>query len=723
MKLKNRKIKSALLLGLAALTVVGSVLSALTPVLAEGEVVYSDYDASRTGSITLYKYVNNDGTSVVSDGTSYSQLPDENLEGVQNATGSYRMIPEKGVEFAYYKIADFEQVTTNSTAHWYVTDIKDSYKSLLESYGIAIAEVDSNHYEVDDVVDAHALMCKATNGLKTGETALRELTSSEGTAFPEATNYYGKTKAENLPAGLYLVSEINWEHQSISKYDTYWSRIDDGTEDAGEGSERADIVSPASPFLVQLPIAAPDGSGWIYTVSAYPKNSSLTIHKDIVVDNGRIDNGKIARTDTYEYETPCDYAQHNYINSDGDSFFVEGDDEHTMLDGEEKWGLTHQMDVMIGETVTQVISVDLPKLVGDRRITTYTVSDRMTEGLNFTGIRSVSYGAYTWDYYDWGNDELTEGTDYAVNVGTDNLSFSVELTESGLNKINSIDSAGYFYVLFDSVMTKSADIGTATHEYVTEDGSTTDATNQNTAKLTFSTDRTGTHDYYSNTTRVYTYEIDLTKTLPGSSADQYGDVQFQIERYCEPAPAGPVSLLSEDTTDNYELITFVQTSTDADGTAVYMPDETGDTVVSPGTNGKLRLVGVDSGEFRISEIATASGFNLLTEPMYLKLEANKVSEGYDEKYENGALIHAYAWTGKEPFKLSDYDILKTNNGVYLSEGIVKLTVQNNSIINMLRTGGNGTTLITVVGAAAILMGVIFLVLDKKKESEEDNHNA
>lgn len=695
-------LKKAIMSAVAVLAIAGSVGPTVTTVSAKGETIYPDYDKNRTGSITLYKYVNNDGVTVKADGTSYSQNTDENLQGAQNATGGYRMLPEKGVQFAYFKIADFIQVDTNTTANWYITNMKSSYRTLLQSYGITMSTVSTDRYKVDVVTDALSRMCKATNGTKTGETALRELVKRDGQAFPEVTNYYGKTKAENLPVGLYLVAEIDWEHQSISKFDTYWARTD-GTQDAGEGAERADIVSPSSPFLVQLPIAAPDGSGWNYTVSAYPKNGTLTLHKDIVVDD-YIDNGKIAGTDKMANETPCDYVQHNYLNNSGDPGFTEGDDEQTAIDGDYKGGLTHQMDVMIGETVTQVIESDLPKLESDKKITTFTVSDRMTDGLEFSSIRKISYGSGTWNA---ALPTLTAGSDYTLTVAADKKSFSVALTASGLNKINSIGTAGYYYVLYDSILTQQADIGTNTHQYTTENSQVVQATNQSTAKLTFSTDRTAQHDYYSNTTKIFTYEVDLLKTIGTTTGEEYDNVKFRIER--QPANG------------TFTPITFVKTGTEADGTTVYMPSFSGQDTVTPGRNGKVRILGLDSGDFRVVEVATSAGLNLLKSPLNFRLVANRLSEGYDEKLENGSLIHAYAWTGDEPLDLTNLDILNTTYGAGLSSGIATFSIQNNSITTMLRTGGAGTTACLSIGAILMTLGVLFIrksALEDKKEEEE-----
>ena len=83
-----------------------TVFSLASPVMAENETIYPTFDESRTGSITLYKYVSNDGKTVLTDGTSFSKSEEDNFNQIQAATGSYQMLPEKGVEFAYLKVGD-----------------------------------------------------------------------------------------------------------------------------------------------------------------------------------------------------------------------------------------------------------------------------------------------------------------------------------------------------------------------------------------------------------------------------------------------------------------------------------------------------------------------------------------------------------------------------------------------------------------------------------------
>ena len=695
-----------------------TVFSLASPVMAENETIYPTFDESRTGSITLYKYVSNDGKTVLTDGTSFSKSEEDNFNQIQAATGSYQMLPEKGVEFAYLKVGDFEQVSTNYQTEWVVSNIHPYFLTTLENYGQSLTAIGSDYpvpqsltetggnpeprstggnYKLTDVVTAMSNTCKNLGTTKAGETALRELVEDYGTAFEKATNIYGKTSTKNLPVGLYLIAEINWEHQSISKYDTYWQRLTDGTADGGDGSGHADIASPSSPFLVQLPITASNGTGWIYDITAYPKNGTVNIHKDIVCDDYAT-NDKYTKTDTTRNETLCDYMQINYTKDPGSNGYEEGIDDSTMMDSDITVGLTHQMDAKIGDTVTQVIAADVPALVEGKKNRVFKISDNLTKGLSFKNVVKVSLGTSYWN--STSNTVLTPNTDYTVST-TGGDTFTVELTANGLAKLDAITSASYVYVLYDSILCDQAEIGTNTYIYTTENNERIDATNQGTAKLTYATDRTEEHIYYSNTTRVYTYQAEITKTITGFTNEprDYSKVKFKIDR-----------LLENGTWDQLELI---QTS---DGT-YYCATSANPTIadVSPSTaDGKLTIIGLDSGNYRLTETATVPGQQVLAEPFYFEVVANMMVDENIRKFEDGSLEHVYLWSGEKPADLKNNDVANTTAGASLSKGIIRFQILNDERIAILATGGNGVAWAVGIGGMCFALALFLLCKDRKE---------
>ncbi len=699
-------------------------LGTFIPVYADGETVSKEFDATIPGSITIYKYVNNDGSWF--DGNGQELNPDEydQTDAVQGETGNYRMLPEQGVEFSYLKIADAVTITEDDNAGFYFDNLDAGFLEIIKTdYGIELQPDDKyteeDYYAPYDVTEAMLELIKQpanSNTEHTGETTIREYVKEHGTQFAEATDEFGRTAVENLPVGLYLVSEINWEHQAISKHDTYWERVDveNGTTEGGDGSEYSDIASPSSPFLVQIPITNIDeittggvtyeaGTVWQYDVTAYPKNGTINIHKDIIT-NDHADN-PVDGLDTVDTETLCDYEKQNSV------------DGGTPVDGVNKSGLTHQIDANIGDTISQVISVDVPVLEEGKNIDKFSVTDRMTKGLEFSRIVSLSYGPYAWN--DERNTTVPSGY-YSLSVAGGKKEFTVNVTN--FNLFNR-DEQCYFYIEFESILTPDAVIGTDTADHVTDQGETISANNQNTARLDFSTDHTSEHSYYSNTPKVYTYEIDINKTFTNDENVNYTDVTYTV---------------IADTATDIESVIWTKEAPgiyhvyDEAADGEYDPDadtlETKDSktvtkYISPDSNGKLQLKGVDARTYEFMEVKTSEGSSLLAEPFSIRLVANKPEDEYEVKYEDGTLNHAYVWSGAEPDNLDDYDLLNTSVASRLEQGRAEITVLNDTGITLLRTGGKGSLVFIIVGGAAVLAGVVYLVVrnkEKNKEQESDN---
>lgn len=604
-------------------------------------------DKTRKGSITLYKYVDNNGKTVDADGISYTANAADMLGAVRNQLKDDDIFPEKGVKFRAIKVADIDQVTEvtengiNATGTYY-TNIDQQFFQLLKDYlgtnSLVASETtrvtdgrvdtdDSNvddHYETDELNEKIQMMNRSVakadgSASVTGEVALNRYVRQrqDQTYSFDATDENGFTKVEDMDLGLYLICEIDYEHGALSKHDTYWEYVNDnkndmltgdkgdtseaGTENSGlqaggkdaGGSQYADVASPSSPFLISVPmtnvtdIQGEDGTMhtagtvWQYDIVAYPKNGTINIHKDIVLNdfsgltNGGNDADGLTAADGNDVaadKTLCNNVQVNYLPEDG---------TEDAVDGKNKSGLTHQIDANIGDIITQVISADVPRLTDDidneqpddqknsdtatrKHNATYKITDRMTKGLKLIDHQSFKVTLSTGAWNDYGANTLTftEGEDYALDFAEDKQSYVLTILPAGLKKMDDISAASYLYVRYDVELTKDALIGTdtygnqrivtkaapsteanlqggnladelvvnpdktdtsydVTYDPAKSDGATDrhpEATNQNTAMLTYATDRTMEHDYYSNTTKVFTYEMDLTKLFTDGTA-------------------------------------------------------------------------------------------------------------------------------------------------------------------------------------------------------------
>lgn len=828
-------------------------------------------DYSKKGSITLYKYVDNNGTTIDADGISYVGNATDMLAAVRQQLGDNDVFAEKGVNFKAVKVADIEQVSETTTngvnvTGTYYTNIDEGFFDIMNKYlgddalvasestRITDGRTDSDASEVDDhyesdefnekmqTVNRKAALADGSDSV-TGEVALdRYLRQNTNAIAFDTTDENGYTKIEDLDLGLYLICEVDYEHKALSKHDTYWEYVDDGnadiltgdqgdTEDAGTedsgltaggnnagGSQYADIASPASPFLLSVPmtnltdITDTDGTvhiagtAWQYDIVAYPKNSTINIHKDIVTNDfgGTTNGGRDANTltgadgnDVSTDKTLCDMIQTNYLPEDG---------TEDKVDGSQKSGLTHQIDANIGDIVTQLVSVDVPALVDDldneqtgansetttrKHNKTFIITDRMTKGLNLIDHQSFKVTLTSGAWNDYGDNTLTfvEGEDYSLEFSDDLMSYVLTILPTGLAKMDDISAASYLYIRYDVELTKDALIGTDTYgnqrivskgeastetnvsdgdladelvvdttktdtTYTNENGvSHPEAGNQNTAKLTYATDRTMEHDYYSNTTRVYTYELDLTKLFTDGTAGHvskndtndtktsasfdYSDVKFTVR--------GSVSEGSEDwamaenadweelhflklgdgryqVLDEYSTGEKYDTYADGDTLEQDSAEKTVTKYLTPNSQtGLLTITGLDARTYEFTEVATATGRNLMAEKFYAQIVAPVVN---GKTLENGTIEHAYIYTGSSTKTDADIDLATVNvNLQRMNEGRVPFTVQNNEVIKIMKTGGTGLWISIGVGVVLICVGGTAYFLKRKNENDEEGAEA
>lgn len=181
------------------------------PAMAEGGTITSTIDTNRTGSLTINKY---EGDKAEDD-----KLLD-------------------GVTFTAYKVADIVQSTEAGT-----TDVKMQPVEALTSIKPDIQITSETKY--DDIKDTveKALADDANPKLVAAGTAVTgESLDASGNKIK------GQAKFTNLDVGVYLIVETDAPSQ---------------------------IVNKTANFLVSIPMANADGTGWNYNIVANPKNAAV----------------------------------------------------------------------------------------------------------------------------------------------------------------------------------------------------------------------------------------------------------------------------------------------------------------------------------------------------------------------------------------------------------------------------------------------------------------
>lgn len=573
-----KELKRKIILGSAAGLMA---LSGTVSALAEGDVVTTDntINDQKTGSITLYKLKSENGQ--VKDGTALEQEHTE--EGIQ------------GVKFNYVKVGELAQIDTDEAdegvqAGVYYTLTSDFLNEMADCGVELTPDVVKNDvkYFTAETVNAalkSANLDEATynlndDGSETANEKLIRFAEAFGTAMAE-TDEDGKTGADNLQLGLYLVAEV--ESPNLS----------------GDG-ESLSITKAARPFLISLPMTniatitkdgvdyAP-GSVWQYDVTAYPKNEMISIRKDIVADGNDEEEGVV----------------------------------------EDRNGLVQTTNKCVGEYVNFLLTLDIPTLVPETNDTEdlngyrkYVITDTMTKGLTVDDITNenftITYGSQAWNganskLYGPEEADMNENNqpDYTIDLldrdaVTGEQQFVITLTETGLGKISDPIVDGKIYVNYKARLNADA---------VTEDSGAIKVEGNKTSLLV-GTKTSRDYEFKSNEDiKVYTYEIDVAKSFSHEVKDM-SDVSFSVNRMVNGVDME---------------IEFVKES---DGVYhVYDNDEerTPTKIVNCAADGKLVLKGLDADTYFLTEESTVKGYNLMRDTMTVT---------FDDDYKNDGVIES-----------------------------------------------------------------------------------
>lgn len=711
----------------------------------------STIDYTKTGSITLYKYEENNGRMAEGNGLQ------------EDSVGQGRRAIQ-GVQFKTLKVADIQNLTgsdagTNSVGTYY-TNLSPVFTNLLTTYGIPLTghEIQSNGktttgYTTKALEDALEALNKAeapaadpTNKELPGELAVAKAVNDSPTAEFNYTDKDGQTSVSNLSLGLYLIAETDYKPKAA---------LEDATKQGQENvtgdntQNHQDIENASSPFLISVPMSnvseitnedgktkVKAGTAWMYDMTVYPKNQTTTVTKKII-DPDPEDDLKLE-----DYE-----------------------------------------DYMIGDTIKQVIYADAPvnlhldDTTADgnegradydaRKYTKYAISDTMTKGLAFDGVTKVVYGAKVDPSKETDFNQMsvmTEGRDYKVvtdpvdidkldgtpGQSSDGQRFTVELTQAGLDKLNALNVQSQVVVYFDTQVTAEANIGPEGNE-----------TNTNQATLTWKHTNSATYTKKSNKTHLFTYELDITKksqdaednfdpansvfTVRYNLADGKGyaakndffnyqtgaENEDQILRDMADLAKKPnQNLVTEDDAatawNDTSLVKFVK---EEDGvyhvySAKLDTKKTPDPRISPDHKGKLVVKGLDAVRYTITERETQDHFSLMKSGFDVDFSAAKDDQG---KHITGDLASAVATTGDED---ADQTIGKngtkfvpgteTTLNLATESGKAYVTIMNDKVIT-LRTGGNGIEkfwIIALIAGAATASGAAAKKLSKKKAKAE-----
>ena len=649
-------------------------------------------DESKTGSLTIYKY---DLTNAEKDGvwdSSYVSTGVYDEAGVNNVLGGSTSsalgngetgygYAIKGVEFTYVKVADifqYEESESNNRTDAHVEILyavdKTNGADFLAALGLADGK---NRYENADALDeskyfyqSDVLISALSSGLTANATTVKNAmecyAAANGTAMP-LTDSYGKTKAENLPLGLYLVAETKVPEM---------------------------VVSTTNPFLVSVPMTSVNGTNandggtrWIYDITLYPKNLTGIPSLEKTLREAKADTGK---TD--------DYA--------------------------------HTGTASAGDTIDYQIISTLPSITSETTyLSCYTFVDTLSAGLTYTkgdvtleifSDTACKNAVTTWKeadgYFTVSYNDTKDGK----------TAMTVEMTAKGLAEINKSKTvyadAGMVNSGFSDCtmrLTYTAKVDSDNSLVVGDKG------NDNKVVLTWKRTSETFYDTLVDDAHVYTYGIDLTKLFSDGKGD-FSKVEFLVQNktdnYYVQAKLNQdegIYYATGHTANKEDATHFVPVKTgDTKGRILIkgLEDDTYTMTEVRTDNGYVLLkqdIEVVISQKESSENCTIYASDALgliqNDPRYAKvIQSDADLKNIPQKHLEHKLLTASATVSGKNVNMTE------DNGSANAEA--PLTVVNTRGFDLPKTGDNGTMMFTIVGILLMVGATVVLYAVSNKKS-------
>lgn len=335
-----------------------------------------------------------------------------------------------------------------------------------------------------------------------------------------------------------------------------------------------------------------------------------------------------------------------------------------------------------GDVLDYKLTAQVPTLTDYDNLTKFTMSDTLEKQEFDPASVQIAID----------NTVATRGT------GTDENTFYIGRTHlATLTTVSYADKKSSFTLTFEPSALEAYEGETVTVTYSARLTTEAVKVNVNDAELVWSNN--GSDSSLTDSTEVYTYGIELTKTFSDAtvSADEIGQVTFQLYRV---------------NGQNEELLYF----TGSAGSYILVSDSNGTGNATANlkldtTSRKLTVVGLDDDEtYILKETNTADGYNKIDEDVTIDLEAQ------DDPY--AMLLDK----DKTSVKLGSEDLTVSfvNNTDTTETAIASVAFElyNQKGFSLPKTGDAGTWALTVSGILLIASGVVLVVVSRRKKSSK-----
>lgn len=206
---------------------------------------------------------------------------------------------------------------------------------------------------------------------------------------------------------------------------------------------------------------------------------------------------------------------------------------------------------------------------------------------------------------------------------------------------------------------------------------------------------------------VYTFKIHIDKIADDKAGTRLEGVEFDLYKQVEHGTAGAITDAEAKALGLDETKGWVRVNNDVDAAGKHVALKTD-------ANGVLEVKGLENGTYKLVETKAKDGYNLLKAPVDVSLNiAYKTTWTETNHYENGVWVKREVTKKNEKFDSKEGTNGGTQNGKD-GDGVTSTTIINRNGFNLPTTGGFGTLLFSGIGVLLVVAGVGVLLSLKKK---------